>query len=220
MNRIRALDVFACILLVHAIYAQNFEKEGENFRILQPTNRTDYEERFKVLGKLLKLAFEKKYSDWETNEIDVLSTEALSGVYTECLFGLSFSCLQKKLITFLYELDKVKSINLIGKTVMVVRKREVNSDTTTLAKIDDHVDQTYLKEIIDNLVDKFFDNHFLRVKIPEYFDGKSRNDNDGTYVDIDFQNQESSSIREGNFETSISLLMERKLIGFIYKFSS
>lgn len=128
--------------------------------------------------------------------------EALDGVYSECILGLSFACLQRKLIAFLFELDRVKSINLFGDAVMVIRKKNVPVDTAESARIAQYVDQSYLKEVIDHLVDRFFDNHFLRVRIPRYLDGSEAmeaGEEDLLYLDIDFRTDHQISEREGEF---------------------
>lgn len=178
----------------------NIQENSYNPSNENATNYRYYEKRFKLLENILQLAFRKKnVLRQNVNVVDILPNDALEGVYSECIFGLSFSCLQKKLIAFLYKLDKVKYINLVGESVAVVRKHDIQSDTTSLAKIADYVNQAYLKEIIDNLIEQFFDNHFIRVKVPEYFDNPGENDVDGTYLDIDFGSKESlSSAREGN----------------------
>lgn len=127
--------------------------------------------------------------------------EALNGVYSECILGLSFACLQRKLIAFLFELDRVKSINLFGNAVMVIRKKNVPVDTAESARIAQYVDQSYLKEVIDHLVDRFFDNHFLRVRIPRYLDdyGAVEAGEELLYLDIDFKTDHLISEREGKF---------------------
>ena len=124
--------------------------------------------------------------------------EALTGVYSECIIGLSFACLQRKLIAFLFELDRVKSINLVGDAVMAIRK-DVPVDTAESARIAQYVDETHLKEVIDHLVDRFFENHFLRVKLPRSLEDLAAEAGDDLYLDIDFKSDPQLSDREGEF---------------------
>lgn len=181
--------VFACQL--NGIFSAD-QKNHSDFNL---TNyQSDRNKFLENLFKIIKSSYTTRVSIKEANNIP---TEALNGVYVECILGLSYPCLQKKMINFLYKLDKVKNINLIGKSIAIVRKKENLSDTTVLVKIADYVDQTYLKDIIDNMIDKFFDNHLLRVKIPQYFE--ETDDEDITYLDIDFGIERSQKARDGNF---------------------
>lgn len=60
-----------------------------------------------------------------------------------------------------------------------------------LAKAAEHVDPEYLMDIIDNLIDKFFDTHSLRLKVPHYLDDPEDRENE-TYLDIDFETKHLS----------------------------
>ncbi|XP_065214525.1 uncharacterized protein LOC135841481 [Planococcus citri] len=160
--------------------------------------------RNKFLQNLYKIV-QSSYDTANSEEnIDRFPTEALNGIYVECILGLSFPCLQKKMINFLSKLDKMRRIDLIGKSIVVVRKAEHSSDAAILAKIAEYVDPSYLKDFIDHLIDVFFDNHVLRVKIPSYFQENSSDDvNETTFVDIDFGVQRApASSRDGKIRKS------------------
>lgn len=161
-------------------------------------NDVDQQKNYEILENLLKQAVKNSLMNAEDQKNENFPSDALNGVYTECALALSFPCLQKKLIVFLYKLDKMKSINLIGKTVFLVRKTgETASDSSTmLTRVAEHVDRAHLKDIIDNLVNRFFENHSLRVRLPEHVEDSGYR-GEGTYLDIDFGSTDSSnSLRE------------------------
>lgn len=187
--------LFVNVILLCICHSNGISNTGHSNLVNQTDRVPDQSKFLENLYKIVQNSYETRL---ESNELDNFPSDALNGVYVECILGLSFPCLQKKMINFLYKLDKMKNINLIGKSIVIVRKRENLSDTTVLAKIADYVDQTYLKDIIDNMVDKFFDNHLLRLKIPQYFDETNQQD-EPTYVDIDFGIEASSVARDGNY---------------------
>lgn len=165
----------------------------ENRNVNNETRINLKEGNFEMLEKLWKLAVESNFTSVD-EENESIPTDVLNQVYTECVLELSFPCLQKKLIAFLYKLDKMKDISLVGKTVVLVRKSdETRADETTLSKVAEHVNPAHLRDVIDNLVDNFFENHSLRLQVPEYLeDGGNRDER--IFLDINFGS--SDSLRE------------------------
>lgn len=176
-------------------------------------NYTTQQIRNRFLQNLYKIVQNRHDIATINDTSDQFPMEALNGIYVECILGLSFPCLQKKMINFLCKLDKIKKIDLIGKSIVVVRKPQDFTDTTVLAKIAEYVDPSYLKHFIDHLIDIFFDNHILRVKIPSYFEENSDEVNETTFVDIDFGVQRNlDSSRDGKYEFSCFIITTEHII--------
>lgn len=185
----RILQLCFYLILVH--YVSNILTLLDNFIGKNKTYHPNDHESFQIKTNLMEFTHKDSY---KVNDTNMVPTDTLQGIYLECILGLSFSCLQKKLIAFLCKLDTMKSIQVIGKSVQLVRKKNVPSDIMILAKAAEHVDSEYLMDIIDNLIDKFFDTHSLRLKVPHYLDDpKDREDE--TYLDIDFETKHLSSGR-------------------------
>lgn len=129
----------------------------------------------------------------DANSIDRDDPAAsLDGVYSECLLNLSFPCLQKKIIVFLDRLGRKKQVSLIGDFLTVVRTGPVSatvSEETTARR-----DESSLRSVIDGQVDRFFETHVLRVRVPSFLDDPGT---ENTVVDIDFGTGASTS--EGEF---------------------
>ncbi|CAH0770575.1 unnamed protein product [Bemisia tabaci] len=129
----------------------------------------------------------------DANSIDRDDPAAsLDGVYSECLLNLSFPCLQKKIIVFLDRLGRKKQVSLIGDFLTVVRTGPVSatvSEETTARR-----DESSLRSVIDGQVDRFFETHVLRVRVPSFLDDPGT---ENTVVDIDFGTGASTSEGRG-----------------------
>lgn len=60
-------------------------------------------------------------SDYENQEENV--NEIFDGVYSECFLYLSYSCLQKKTLLYLKELNKLSEVSVIGEYVKFGKQR-------------------------------------------------------------------------------------------------
>ncbi|CAH2268241.1 jg22300 [Pararge aegeria aegeria] len=86
-----------------------------------------------------------------------------NGVYTECFFHLSYTCLQKKTLLYLKELNRLNEISVIGDYVKFVKlnnSENFNYAEDTSLTVGQSSDE--LAFMIDKAVDKFFDNHLIR----------------------------------------------------------
>lgn len=129
-------------------------------------------------------------------KIDEDPNTALTGVYSDCLMNLSFPCLQRKILVFLDRLGRMAKFNLIGNFLSVVRtgkeaRPPLTEDTLIARKMDDEYS---LRGMIDASIDEFFDDHVIRVGVPEVLREEGRS----TSV-LDFRVGESFAVEEGKF---------------------
>lgn len=166
-------------------------------------NRTDHylgnrQERFFSSVKLNSLdsTNEIDSSPVALEKIDEDPNTALTGVYSDCLMNLSFPCLQRKILVFLDRLGRMAKFNLIGNFLSVVRtgkeaRPPLTEDTLIARKMDDEYS---LRGMIDASIDEFFDEHVIRVGVPEVLREEGRS----TSV-LDFRVGESFAVEEGEF---------------------
>lgn len=165
-------------------------------------NRTDHlgnrQERFFSSVKLNSLdsTNEIDSSPAALEKIDEDPNTALTGVYSDCLMNLSFPCLQRKILVFLDRLGRMAKFNLIGNFLSVVRtgkeaRPPLTEDTLIARKMDDEYS---LRGMIDASIDEFFDDHVIRVGVPEVLREEGRS----TSV-LDFRVGESFAVEEGEF---------------------
>ncbi|CAH0721089.1 unnamed protein product, partial [Brenthis ino] len=85
-----------------------------------------------------------------------------NGVYFECFIQFSFTCLQKKTLLYLKELNKLNEVSVIGDYVKFVKLNTTGNvdeeDTFQSSSTDE------LSYMIDKAVDHFFDNHLIRFR--------------------------------------------------------
>lgn len=137
------------------------------------------------------------------------ATAVLSGIYTECLMTLSFTCLQKKIIVLIEKLNKIQKFNLIGDYLTVVRNNKyatfkpsredydvsqnvIGRGRETFGQARESFGQaretSELKTMIDESLDNYFDTHVIRLKVPSVFQRVANGTNDEaeeTHIDFD-----------------------------------
>jgi hypothetical protein len=96
-----------------------------------------------------------------------------SSIITECLLQMSFSCAQKKFLLFLYQLDRIESIELVGNSVSVVRVGEVYSSLVNDSGFKDRLNNIKDQEgglgiLVDESVGRYLDSHVIRVSLPAW----------------------------------------------------
>lgn len=136
-------------------------------------------------------------------KIDEDPNTALTGVYSDCLMNLSFPCLQRKILVFLDRLGRMAKFNLIGNFLSVVRtgkeaRPPLTEDTLIARKMDDEYS---LRGMIDASIDEFFDDHVIRVGVPEVLREEGRS----TSV-LDFRVGESFAVEEGEFLFAVFII--------------
>ncbi|CAH2097074.1 unnamed protein product [Euphydryas editha] len=89
------------------------------------------------------------------------STNVFNGVYTECFVQLSYTCLQKKTLLYLKELNRLNEISVIGDYVKFVK---LNTSDSVVDEEDSGESSDELSYMIDKAVDNFFDNHLIRFR--------------------------------------------------------
>ncbi|CAB3222916.1 unnamed protein product [Arctia plantaginis] len=113
-----------------------------------------------VNTKVLKKDYEVKESiDDGVKNID----DVFNGVYTECFTKFSYTCIQKKTLTYLKQLNNLSEVPVVGDYVKFVRL-----NTTKLEKTNETEERTEEKDseelthMIDKAIDSFFDNHVVK----------------------------------------------------------
>ncbi|KAL0277503.1 UNVERIFIED_CONTAM: hypothetical protein PYX00_004755 [Menopon gallinae] len=117
-------------------------------------------------------------SEVETNEIDVEKKEedvenpdeALTGLYSECVMAFSLPCLQKKFLVFLDRLGRMDSFSILGDFLSMKRINKENTKPITEkaieARMNYHKSEEDLEILVDYAIERFFNNHKLRIKLP------------------------------------------------------
>ncbi|XP_053619734.1 uncharacterized protein LOC128680537 isoform X2 [Plodia interpunctella] len=110
-------------------------------------------------------------------EDDGRLSEIFDGVYTDCFLYLSYSCLQKKTLVYLKELNKLREVSVIGNYVKFVKLNATNINTHEDDVIEDNNSEK-LSFLIDDAIDKFFDSHIIKfsalgknISVPNSVDG-------------------------------------------------
>ncbi|KAI5715101.1 hypothetical protein M8J77_010535 [Diaphorina citri] len=143
-------------------------------------------------------------------------TAVLSGIYTECLLTLSFTCLQKKIIVLLEKLNKLQKFNLIGDYLTVVRNdkyatyRGANKPSREDFDAENNIigrsnlgrprsplgaeESNDLKAMVDESIDNYFETHVIRLKVPAVFQQvanvtKSEDGEESTHIDFDLSDK-------------------------------
>ncbi|XP_054275153.1 uncharacterized protein LOC128994551 [Macrosteles quadrilineatus] len=124
-------------------------------------------------------------------KIDEDPNTALSGVYSDCLVNLSFPCLQRKILVFLDRLGRMAKFNLIGNFLSVVRTAKESRPPVISSRLDD---EHTLRAMIDDSIDKFFDDHVIRVTVPT---AAATGRSTATNTVLDFRVGETYSVEEG-----------------------
>lgn len=82
-----------------------------------------------------------------------------------CVLDFSFVCLQKRVARYVDDINQLDDINLLGRTVQIVRaKAPATSESRAISED--------ISDRIDRSVDDFFDSHALRITLPRW-NGKS-----------------------------------------------
>lgn len=149
-------------------------------------------------------------------------TTVLSGIYTECLLTLSFTCLQKKIIVLLEKLNKIQKFNILGDYLSVVRnnkyatyrygnkpsRADEDASNTIIGRV--HRDETSeLRAMIDESLDNYFETHVIRLKVPAVFQqvtpvtgNRSVADDDDKATHIDFDLSDKFEGKETQIQLS------------------
>ncbi|XP_050437098.1 uncharacterized protein LOC126843550 [Adelges cooleyi] len=94
----------------------------------------------------------------------------LVGIYTDCLFQLSFPCVQRKLLLFLDKLGRMKGFSVLGDILSVVRiKRDIKpplNETDLMARLNNVDEQSAVSALMEHTMDRFIGNHVLRIALP------------------------------------------------------
>lgn len=210
---IRKIYIFALFYVFESPSVDSFRdfisSESNDRHNLYFTNQS------RILKRVSSSLGGKELAGEESARVDTtgfdLPIYTLDGLYSKCIFNFSFTCLQNRIIKFLYELDKVENFQFLNKSIMLVRKKNapLNAIIMPLKRVDGYVNRSnYLKNVIDALIERFFDNRFVRIKLPANSfmfsynrdDATRENSNDfhSMYIDIDFEKEpHSSSMREG-----------------------
>lgn len=109
---------------------------------------------------------------------------ALEGMWAECVAGLSFTCVQRKTLSFIDRLGRADRVPLLGGVLTLVR----TGDTPTLGRSVDAIDDTdTLGRLVDQAVDSFFDTHVIRLTTPRFLskDGRSSSTVDFNVAEVD-----------------------------------
>lgn len=194
--------------------------------VTNETNRESYVSyKKKYYGELYK-KFERANELENARRSEEYAGEALSGVYSECLVQVSFSCLQKKVLNFINRMNRMEKFSLLGNYVSVVRtKNDYEPEAEFQARLDKEEDSG-LDDLVDDAIDRFvsrgngnfvdrdvpgfervcrirefavsqrgnrcrfFNNHIIRVKIPNAFavlkNPENRNYEEATALDFRF----------------------------------
>ncbi|XP_018909939.2 uncharacterized protein [Bemisia tabaci] len=97
---------------------------------------------------------------------------AFNGIYSDCVLQLSFPCFQRKLLVFFDRLGRMKAFNVLGNFLSIVRlKRDlspaiVEEELKARLASNEVEAQTALGALMEHTLDKFVDNHVLRVNLP------------------------------------------------------
>ncbi|XP_065213077.1 uncharacterized protein LOC135840453 isoform X2 [Planococcus citri] len=115
----------------------------------------------------------------EDNEIDdkndAVSQEGdpmvpLYEIYKDCLFRLSFKCVQQKILVALDQFSRMKSINLLGDLLSIVRtKRELGPvirESELEARLNPDDATNSLSALLEYNLERFLQQHVLRVTLP------------------------------------------------------
>ncbi|KAL0277502.1 UNVERIFIED_CONTAM: hypothetical protein PYX00_004754 [Menopon gallinae] len=138
--------------------------------VTNETNRESYVSyKKKYYGELYK-KFERANELENERRSEEYAGEALSGVYSECLAQISFSCLQKKVLNFINRMNRMEKFSLLGNYVSVVRtKNDYEPEAEFQARLNKEEKDSGLDDLMDNTIDRFFNNHIIRFKIPNAF---------------------------------------------------
>ncbi|BES96422.1 Protein of unknown function (DUF1676) [Nesidiocoris tenuis] len=104
---------------------------------------------------------------------------AVEGIYSECVMGMSWACLQRKALLFIDRMGKSEKFPLVGDGVIsLVRtappEPEISEDSLR------GLDSNSLGDLVDNSIFKFFQTHVFRFEVPSWLkisDEQERSDN-------------------------------------------
>ncbi|KAI5694168.1 hypothetical protein M8J75_011833 [Diaphorina citri] len=109
-------------------------------------------------------------------------------VYEKCLVNLSFPCLQRKMLVYMNKVDRVKGVNLLSNIVSVVRTSDDHTPEITEEDLEKKLspaeEETQLESLMEHQVDKFMDNHVIRLQLPEGITAGLTNSNKGRSYSI------------------------------------
>ncbi|KAG8311573.1 hypothetical protein J6590_040118 [Homalodisca vitripennis] len=118
----------------------------------------------------------------------------LRGLIVECFPHLSLPCAQRKMVVYLDQLNRARSVSVVGDLLTLVKVRHEHTPPITEALLSARQmnDQDSLTRLLEIVGDRFMDSHVLRLNLPYLEGGELRT----TAVDINFVTARSNS-REG-----------------------
>ncbi|KAL1449928.1 hypothetical protein WDU94_002397 [Cyamophila willieti] len=168
-------------------------------------------------------------------------TSVLTGIYTECLMTLSFTCLQKKIIVLLEKLNNIQKFNLIGDYLTVVRNnkyatyRHAGKPSREDYDVSNNVigrsraagttfnESNDLKTMIDDSLDDYFETHVIRLKVPAVFQRVTNVTKDevteATHIDFDLSDKAEGRRKKNNKEKGGKKMMAMLGMMMCYKLS-
>ncbi|XP_054279543.1 uncharacterized protein LOC128997823 [Macrosteles quadrilineatus] len=103
----------------------------------------------------------------------------------ECLVQMSWPCAQRKMIVYLDQLNRARSVSILGELLTLVKVRVDNIPPITEAQLTARridQDQDTLYNLLELAADRFVDTHVLRVNVPSLEGGVLR----VTPLDVNF----------------------------------
>lgn len=91
----------------------------------------------------------------ETKRSEEFAGEALTGMYTDCLAQISFSCVQKKVLNFINRMNRMEKFSILGNYVSVVRtKNDYETEPEFQARLNTAEEQSRLDEVMESAIDR------------------------------------------------------------------
>ncbi|KAJ9573926.1 hypothetical protein L9F63_008691, partial [Diploptera punctata] len=110
--------------------------------------------------------FQKNRHKGEIEEIGD-PEEELSGFYSECVSKFSYTCIQRKILSYIRRVSALERYDLIGDRISVVRVTR-NVDSSSRIDVRSLNDVATLDSLLDDAIIGFFRSHVLRVKLPSW----------------------------------------------------
>ena len=101
---------------------------------------------------------------------------ALSGFYSDCLLGLSFTCVQRKMLVYIDKLNRVEKYELLGDYLSLVRlgkasrRPKMTEENLSEPRMTTFDSMKTLDSLLDYSIKKFFFTHAIRMKVPPWFE--------------------------------------------------
>lgn len=139
------LKIFIFLSLFSLIYAESDNSSRES-RYL------NYKKKY--YGELYK-KIDSKPEVEEGKKSEEYANDALSGMYSDCFAQISFSCLQKKVLSFINRMNRMEKFSVFGNYVSVVRtKDEYEQENEFQARLDNAEREATLDQLMENAIDR------------------------------------------------------------------